>query len=131
MNNDIREFRMLNRWMCLKEEKIFIADYLEKKGIRRLGIYGYGVMGKHLIRDLAERQYEAAWVMDGNAESDTYCRKIIRPNDKESTDDVDLIVITPIRLMEEIEVTLLKKGNDRIVSIEELVYDTYKWGFRG
>jgi hypothetical protein len=69
--------------------------------------------------------------MDGNAESDTYCRKIIRPNDKESTDDVDLIVITPIRLMEEIEVTLLKKGNDRIVSIEELVYDTYKWGFRG
>jgi predicted dinucleotide-utilizing enzyme len=128
MKEKIREYKLLNKWMKLKEDEIYIADFLTSKQIFNIGVYGYGVMGKHLIRELNLKQYSVVWVMDQKAQGDMYCKKIVRPGDKESTKDVELIVITSIDYLEEIEFQFLKNGNDKIISIEELIDNVYKWG---
>jgi 6-phosphogluconate dehydrogenase len=130
MKDKIREYKLLNQWMKLKENEVCIADFLTSKRISNIGVYGYGVMGKHLIRELNLKQYKVAWVMDQKAQGDMYCEEIVRPDDKEPTKDIELLVIASIDYPEEIEFQLLQKGYDKMISIEELIDNVYKWGCR-
>ena len=42
----------LDLWMGLREKKIAIEDWLIENGYRKIAIYGYGIMGRHLETEL-------------------------------------------------------------------------------
>ncbi len=41
-----------NQWLALRQEGMNVADYLKRKRIRRIAIYGYAEFGTHLTNEL-------------------------------------------------------------------------------
>lgn len=126
MNNRVSEYKILNQWMCLKEKKKSIAAYLMEEGIKDIGIYGYGIMGKHLVRDLIGEGLLSFWVVDRQADYDECCSIVRRPDELSKLTNVDLVIVTSVLYIEEIERDLLDKGISKIISIEELVDRAYR-----
>lgn len=123
-----KNLRCLDKWLTNLEEGKHIADYLKKFRIYRVGIYGYGMLGKHLVRELQRRELSVVWVMDRSASGDdSYCN-VMRPGDFDKAEDVDIAIIAAISDVEEAEAVLLKFVKGKIISIEELLDSICVWG---
>ncbi len=123
-----KNMRCLDNWMSNKENGKWIADYLSAHQICRIGIYGYGILGKHLVRELQERDFSISWVMDRSSFGNEQCSNIVRPDDADTLEKVDMAIITSLSAVEEAETVLLGFVKGNIISIEELVGTIYAWG---
>jgi len=131
MNNEEKyrkNMRCLDKWLSNREKQKWIADYLNTYQIHQVGIYGYGILGRHLVRELLEQDFSIGWVMDRSSSGDDICGNIVRPNDSDKLEDVDMAIITTVADVEEVENVLLKFVTGRIISVEELVDSIYVWG---
>lgn len=118
----------MDKWLSNHEKQKRIADYLNTFQIHRIGIYGYGMLGKHLVRELQAQGFPVSWVMDRSSLGDDICCSLMRPDDSDRLEDVDLAVITSLTSVEEMESVLLRFVTGRIISIEELIDSIYVWG---
>ncbi len=118
-------FNCLNTWMCNREEGKYISDYLAYKNINSIGIYGYGMMGKHLIAELKDSNINVLWIMD-KKDFDLPV-KSVHIEDAEGLERPDLVIVTPIKGYEEIECQLREKGFEKIRGTEELVEVISSW----
>lgn len=123
-----KNMRCLDKWLSNFEEGKYIADYLSDFQIYRVGIYGYGILGKHLVKELRKQKLFISWVMDRSASGDDFCRNVVRINDFDKLDDVDIAIIATVSDVEEVEALLLKFVTGRIISVEELIDSIYVWG---
>lgn len=131
MNNEEKyrkNMRCLDKWLSNHEKQKRIADYLGTHKIHQVGIYGYGILGKHLVRELQGQNFPISWVMDRSSSGDDVCCNLVRPDDSDKLEDVDLAIITSLTDVEEMENILLKFVTGRIISIEELIDSIYVWG---
>lgn len=122
-----KNMRCLDKWLSNHERQKWIADYLDAHQIHRVGIYGYGVLGRHLVRELQGQDFPVCWVMDKSLPDDHICR-FARPDESDKLEDVDMAIITSLANVEEMEAVLLKFVTGRILSIEELIDSIYVWG---
>lgn len=122
-----RNMECLDRWMGVREKGSSIADYLKCGQIRKVGIYGYGMLGKHLVYELQKKNFPIEWVMDKKSLGDERYSHIIRPNNDIFKKDVDLAIITTLADIEEIEVFLSDFISGQIISVEELINNVYRW----
>lgn len=122
-----RSMRCLDRWLTNHEKGKKIVDYLNTYQIHRVGIYGYGMLGKHLVRELRAQDFPVSWVVDKSANNDDACCNLIRPNNLDKMEDVDLAIITTLAYVEEVENILLKYVTGRIISVDELIDSVYGW----
>lgn len=60
-------WHVLHQWLLLKEQNIHVADYLYSKGISNVAIYGLGMLGLHLIKELEGGPVQIAYGIDRNA----------------------------------------------------------------
>lgn len=58
-NND-----MLNQWLILKQNEISLDRILKEKGIFSIAIYGMGITGRHLVRELENKDVKIAYGID-------------------------------------------------------------------
>lgn len=123
-----KNMKYLDKWLLNIEKGKQIADYLKLYRICRIGIYGYGILGKHLARELQGSEFSIIWVMDKSASGDDICGKVVRPNELDRLEDVDLAIIATVADVEEVETILLKFVTGKIISIEELIDSIYMWG---
>jgi len=123
-----KNLRCLDKWLSNLEEGKRIADYLSAFRIYRVGIYGYGILGKHLVRELQGQQISIRWVMDRSASGDDICGNVVRPNDLDKQEDVDIAIIATVSDVEEVEAVLMKFVTGKIISVEELIDSVYVWG---
>ena len=120
--------KCLDKWLFNVEEGKRISDYLSIFQLYRVGIYGYGVLGKHLVRELRGNDFHIGWVMDRSASGDDIYGNVVRPNDITKLGDVDIAIIATVSDMEEVESLLLKFVTGKIISVEELIDSVYTWG---
>lgn len=62
-----RMFRVLSDWMTVREQGRSIGEFLERRGIHSVIIYGYGHFGRHLFAELEKSNIDIRGVVDRNA----------------------------------------------------------------
>lgn len=108
----------LSEWLTLKEKNLNICGYLCKYNVKNVAVYGYGVLGKHLIVELDKLGIGVKYIIDRR--KNMQAPYIVKTID-ESLDIVDAILVTPIDDFEEIYDRLKAKIRCRIFSMRELL----------
>jgi len=118
--------KCLDIWMNLREKNHSINDYFKVRNIRKVGIYGYGILGKHLFWEL-EQSDDAicvSWILDQRAERimNLNCQ-VLQPEMIEKIEEPDLIVVSAINDFEEIEMFISEKTRVSVLSLESIIIE--------
>lgn len=91
----------LHTWMSLQETGLSVSDYLSKHGYRNILVYGYGIFGKHLLREFMHNEdINIVGLVDKNISSiDANVNGYL---DSDEWPECDLVVITPFFFKDEI-----------------------------
>lgn len=122
-NNNIEMYRsyyrLLEKWMILREKKISIKQYFKERGVRNIIIYGMGKMTRHLLEDLKGSDINIVCAIDRGAFEINSDFIIISGEDE--IPEADCIIITPVYDMEVIKRKLKRKTSVPIISLSEIV----------
>ena len=66
--------------------------------------------------------------MDRSALGDDIYSNVVRPDDADKQEDVDMAIIAAVSDVEEVETLLLKFVTGTIISVEELIDSVCVWG---
>ncbi len=113
--------RTLDKWLSVKEKNKKISDCLLKKGLERIGIYGIGMIGRHLLAELEESGVYVVCGIDRNymAIKNDFGINVISPDDEIPL--VDAIVVTTPYIYDDIYDAFRKKIECDIISIDLLL----------
>ena len=125
MKSSLRDKKIyfcMDRWMQLREKGVGLAEYLIKKDIHDIAVYGIGVLGRHFVFEMEQSEIEIKYLIDRKAKKPFSGYQILRPTDE--LEEVDAIIVTAIGDFEEIYELLREKVKAHIISLEELIYET-------
>lgn len=114
-------FLMMNQWVKVKQEGKKLASYFEKKGFHEIAIYGMSYAGETLVNELEGSSITIKYGIDQKASSIYEEFDVVSPDDR--LEEVDAIVVTPIKFFDEIEERLSGKVNCPIISLEDILYE--------
>ncbi|NRT73688.1 hypothetical protein [Clostridium beijerinckii] len=116
-------YGLMNKWLNLKLDNIYIEKYFIHNSYNRIGIYGCGNIGINLFKELNKSSVNVICFIDKyKREVSKKQTPIIGIRELEKYNDLDLIVVTPINSYEEIKKELsLFYNNKKIVSIKEII----------
>ena len=87
-----KELRIiLDTWMSLREKGKYIVDIYDTIRNKRIAIYGYGILGRHLIDDLSKSGIKPEFVIDRDLNK-SCAFDIISPDDEWPI--VDIIIVS-------------------------------------
>lgn len=113
----------LDRWMLIREKNIRIDEIFFKRNLKTILIYGYGIIGKHLLSELVDSSVCVVGVIDQKnillPELETYTPDKLLPK-------ADAIVVTAFYFFEEIRNLLTENGVIMpILSFEEIMDEAF------
>lgn len=85
-------FDILNRWMYLKESKKSLEEFFVKNEYKRIGIYGLGHLGRHLMEELNGTEIKVEYFIDRRGGVSEYDIQVLKPD--EILPEVDAIIVT-------------------------------------
>lgn len=122
INEKYRSYwKILNKWLILKEENIHLDKYLLNLDIKRIGIYGIGMLGKHLIKELENSDIDVIFGIDQKA--DTYNINFPVFNLDHALPEVDAIIVTATYDYSSIKEQLKETTNIPVISLEQIIYE--------
>lgn len=114
-------FLMMNQWVKVKQEGKNLYNYFEKKGYKKIAVYGMSYVGETLIDELRNTGIEVVYGIDQKADSIYADVDIVSLED--SLEDVDVVIVTAITFFDEIETKLSEKLDCPIISLEDVLYE--------
>lgn len=114
-------FEITDRWLNIVEGGKRVESYFQKKGFQTIAIYGMGVLGMRLVGQLELSNINVKYAIDNKASKMRFDIPIKGVDDE--FDNVDVIVVTAIMEFESIKEKLSKKTNNRIISLEDIIYE--------
>lgn len=112
-------FYVLDDWTASEEKGNLIEKYLADRKIRYLAVYGYGPLGKRLIRELRGSSIHVNYVIDQNAAFlETDCPAYTLEDDLE---EVDAVVISLVQGELAIAEAIKRKMSTKIFTMGEIV----------
>lgn len=126
-NDKIQKFKLyyelLSEWLYiknLKNDNISIENYLNKKGIKKIAIYGFGELGKRLYEDLKNSSVTVEYVIDKNIteSEDNVIFKSLNAN----LPIVDAIIVTAVYEYENIKLSIQKEVDFSVISLEHIIF---------
>lgn len=120
-NKHLALFLMMNQWVKVKQKGKNLASYFEKKGYKKIAIYGMSYAGETLLEELKDSDIEVAYGIDRKADGIYADVDIVSVDD--NLKNVDAIVVTAITFFDEIEEKLSQKVNCTIISLEDILYE--------
>lgn len=109
----------LDRWMTLRETNISIASLLKKYNAKKIAIYGYGIMGKHLKNELEQAGMTVEAIIDIQKNKIHVDVPVFSPN--EEIPNVDLIIVSSYYFMNDIKIN----SNSKVVSLGAIINEGY------
>lgn len=85
-------WQVMDRWLMLLESGKSIAGWLRAHGYAQVAIYGYGMLGKHLLRQLAADHLVPSYLIDQQPEKDNGSLPMMKLED--DLPATDLIIVT-------------------------------------
>lgn len=129
-NNPIRNsekfeiyLNFLDRWMLLREKNIKVDTIFRARNISTILIYGYGIIGKHLLRELADSDVCVVGVID---QKNILVSEVPGYRPHQTLPEADAIVVASFYFLEEIKNTL--KENQitiPVISFEEILEEAF------
>ncbi len=118
-NKNIKLFTLMNQWTRLLQDKKTVAEYFDNRNYKRIAVYGFGIVGETLERELRNTDIRIIYFVDRNADYLYAPAKVISPDDE--FDEVDVLVVTAIDNPEELVGKLRQRCPFDVVSIDELI----------
>lgn len=112
-------YDVLNDWMKLRNSGEFLGQYFKKNGYNTVAIYGMGELGYRLYEELMAEGLTIAYGIDKNKGLQNSELPIIAPGEK--LDLVDVIVVTPIHIYNEIKQQLDDIYSQKIISLYDVI----------
>ena len=114
-------FLMMNQWVKIKQENKDLSSYFEKRGFKKIAIYGMSYVGETLVDELKNSNITVLYGIDQKADSIYADVDIVFIEDE--LQEVDAIVVTAITFFDEIEEKLSEKMDCPIISLEDILYE--------
>lgn len=114
-------YKLLDKWLRMRQSGIMLNCYFEKKGYKKIAIYGMKELGRRLVDELRETEVEIVCVIDQNTKEMHSEVKVITPEEK--IPDVEAVVVTAVYYFQEIDEKLSTKVDCPILSLEEVLYE--------
>lgn len=114
-------FRLLDRWLEIRNKGKSLGKYFEDNSICCIAIYGLGAIGKRLYEECRREQVEVRYGIDRNAADIQVDGLEIRTLDQ-ALPEVDAVIVTPVAFYEIQKELYRKMGRDiDIIFIEDVV----------
>lgn len=111
---------ILRDWLNLNEDGNTITKYLKDNNIYRVAIYGMGMLGTPLYKELVNNSFEVLYGIDQDStKTDKFDIPIYSLDD--NLPDVELIIVTVDYAYESIKNKIMKKGIFNIMSLKSLI----------
>lgn len=120
-NMYVAYYRLLEKWMTLREKGGGTKQYFISQGMKKIIIYGLGKMANHLLEDLKGSSIDIVCAIDRNAINKYGGFPVITA--EERIPDADCIIITPVHEAEAIKKGLMGKTLLPIISLSEVLDD--------
>ena len=110
---------LYEKWLDIKNQGKSMAEWFKKKGIKTIGVYGYGRFGKKLISELWDGSPSIAYFIDKKCNITDSEYRIYSMD--EELPECDAIIVTAPYYYDSIADRLRKKGIKKIISIEDII----------
>ena len=110
--------RVLDNWLFLAQRGVSIGDLLKKDGFSHLAIYGMGVVGEHLYRELKNKKLNVDYIIDKRKDQMDLDTRIYNIDDE--LPNTEAVIITVMSDVLNISMQLKKRGFKTII-INELL----------
>ena len=111
-------------WIALRQDERDIASFLAAKGLYKVAIYGYGVLGRLLLRELTNSRVRVKYIIDEKKlkiEKGADMPTILSKSESlKCVNNMDAIIVTAVSAYEGIKQELEKKTNVKIINLGEL-----------
>lgn len=97
-----------------------VKEQLKNNNIKSIAIYGYGKLGKHLLKYCREKAVDVKYIIDSAKTGTADGIPIINPDDIIGIDKADAVIVTPIQDFEDIK-KMLESKCSKVISLEEIV----------
>lgn len=121
-----RYINMLNQWLILKEIGVGVYSTLNQSNIKCIAVYGMGIYGRHLVRELQNVNLENLYGIDRKKMSPY--RGVSVFGLTEGLPPVDIIINTVITEHESICEVLKRYFECPIVNLEDVLFESYPIG---
>ncbi len=112
-------FRISCRWIKGYQNCKKIEDYLNKKEIKEVAVYGMGELGKCLIKELETENIAIKYVIDRNNYRAFGTYLCYSPLD--ALPEVQAIIITPVSDFDNIARQLKEKVNACLIPLDQMI----------
>lgn len=116
--------KCMDIWMGLREKEYSINEYFKVRDVHKVGIYGYGILGRHFIWELeqSDRLIGIEWILDKRADKITTAQyPVYQPEALETLSEPDLIVVCAINDFDEVEAFVSARARSRVVSLKTII----------
>lgn len=93
--------KVMDKWMELRECGIELEQYLLRLGYKEISIYGYGMFGRHLVKELKSSKLKVKYIIDRQKDKLHVDYPVYHPS--EILPECDAIVITSFYFLNEIK----------------------------
>lgn len=110
---------VLDSWMRLRENSICIKDYFFNHKQLNILVYGYGILAKHLLAELADTQIIVSGIVDMQGDKIEADYPVFYPSRK--LPKVDIVVVTTPFYYEEIVDKLKEFDIRNVISLVQII----------
>ena len=114
-------YMLMNQWVKNYQQGKMTKDYFINNNIKTIAIYGMNYVGQTLYDELKNTEVKTLYGIDKNYKNIYSEIEVISPNDKLQV--VDAIVVTSITFFDEIEKTLGKKTDIKIINFFDVLFE--------
>lgn len=135
---NLEKFELANKWLCLQNNNISILQQLKERGISKIIIYGASEFAVRLLEQYENENgiVEVVGIGDKKISSKgAYYKNIPLLSiddivESNMNGDGVYVIITAMGFCTEISKELHGKGITNIISLRELIYDSYSEKFQ-
>lgn len=111
-------FLTIRTWKELDDEGVRVSDYFITRGYKRICVYGMGLLGETFVKEAQKGNIGIIGYTDRSVDKDVYGVKKI---DLSSVKDFDVILVTAVSCIDEIEDELSQVMSCPILSLYEVL----------
>lgn len=115
-----------NQWLALRQAGLSVSDYLRRKGVKKIAVYGYAEFGTHLLNELKNSDIKVSCIIDRQDKFAFAGIEVIKPS--EYRGNADLVIVTSVLHFKEIRDEFAKGCDCPVVSIEDILEDMWNPG---
>lgn len=114
---------MMNQWLILKQEEKSIDRYLRNHGYNVIAVYGMGLYGRHVIRELQGSDVRILYGIDRKKMKPYKDIEVVQP--MEGMLHVDAIINTVLHDHISIKSHLAELINSPVLSLDDIIFESY------